>query len=59
MAPRARAASFSPGGVCANTARQIDATIGMHMKETTMPAMNIELKRLAPLVVLKMGIHPK
>ncbi len=57
--PRARAASFSPGGVCANTARQMDATIGTHINETTMPAMNMELRRLAPFVVLKIGIHPK
>ncbi len=57
--PSASAASFSPGGVCANTSRTTDATIGTTINATTMPAMNIEPVRRAPGSVAKIGIHPK
>ena len=40
VAPSARAASFSPGGVCENTSRITEHAIGRTIIATAMPAMN-------------------
>ena len=57
--PRASEASFSPGGVWEKTALVIEATMGMTMSDTTMPAMKNESDNDASAVVWKMGIQPR
>ena len=40
LPPRASAASFSPGGVCANTSRMTAVAVGVSISATSTPAMN-------------------
>ena len=59
LPPSASAASFSPGGVCANTSRMTAVAVGVSISATSTPTMNGDAARFVSSGVAKNGTMPR